>query len=98
MKHIELVDQLSPRQKTAYIRTQRLVEKGLNMATAAKKANVKISDYNNARVRIQQLLEAKDKFRVLTYDTISSLTVTDAKRFLSMIEKAVTTFKRKIGV
>lgn len=101
MKYIGLVDQLSQRQKIAYIRTQRLVDRGLSITDAAKKAKVQVSDYNNARARLRQL----DKTTTLIKTTLAkadrnvkAIPTKEIHRYLKLIERALTTFKRKIGV
>lgn len=55
-----LIEELAPNQKRAYLRMQKYLSKGYSITESAERADVTVSDFNNARARLKKL---QDKIR-----------------------------------
>lgn len=89
---MSLLDQLSPKQRKAFVKTEKFIDQGFKISDATRKAGVKTSDYNNARNRIKALSGRK----TLKPRNTSTMTATDLNRFEELLNKAISALTKRI--
>lgn len=98
-----LIDQLSETQRKAFVRTEKFIARGHSIVEATKRANVKTSDYNNARNRLRQLTgqntksksETKRETIIRGSDDVTVIKTSDFKRLTEILKRAVTTLTER---
>lgn len=63
MYNEELIEELSPKQKVAFLKMQKYLQKGFSITESADRARVNVSDFNNARASLKRLEKFSDKIR-----------------------------------